>query len=98
MARFPDTVRVPQIGWNAIAITRNHPVLAGVPDNSYCYFVNSYYAQPHPTDVLTRTDYAAPFASMIARDNVVATQFHAEKSGPVGLRMLANFARWDGTP
>ena len=59
--------------------------------------MNSFFAQPLDDDhVLGTTDYALRFASMLARDNIVATQFHAEKSGPIGLRMLANFARWDG--
>jgi glutamine amidotransferase len=97
VTRFPDTVRVPQIGWNAISPVRAHPILANLPDNAYCYFVNSYFATPtHPEDVIATTDYAGAFASIIGRANIVATQFHAEKSGPVGLRMLANFASWDG--
>jgi glutamine amidotransferase len=99
VTRFPDAVRVPQIGWNTVRFTREHPVVAGIADDSYCYFVNSYFAQPLDDDhVLGTTDYALRFTSMLARDNIVATQFHAEKSGPVGLRMLANFARWDGGP
>ncbi len=96
--RFPDTDRVPQIGWNAVRLTRDHPVTADLPDPTYCYFVNSYYAVPaDPDDVLGTTEYSVEFCSVVARDNVVATQFHAEKSGELGLRLLRAFAAWDGT-
>jgi glutamine amidotransferase len=95
--RFPDTDRVPQIGWNAVRFTRTHPVTASLPDSTYCYFVNSYYAAPtHPEDVLGVTDYGVEFCSVVARRNVIATQFHAEKSGELGLRLLRSFAAWDG--
>jgi glutamine amidotransferase len=95
--RFPDTDRVPQIGWNAVRFTREHPVTANLPDSTYCYFVNSYYAAPtDPDDVLGVTDYGVEFCSVVARRNVIATQFHAEKSGELGLRLLRGFAAWDG--
>ncbi|HEY3097054.1 MAG TPA: imidazole glycerol phosphate synthase subunit HisH [Acidimicrobiia bacterium] len=95
--RFPDDRRVPQIGWNEVRFTRSHPVTAGLPDVGHFYFVNSYYADPSdPTDALGRTEYGVEFASVVARGNVVATQFHAEKSGRLGLRLLAEFATWDG--
>jgi glutamine amidotransferase len=95
--RFTDQERVPQIGWNEVRFTRPHPVIAAVPDRSHFYFVNSYYADPRDaTDALGRTEYGVEFASVVARDNVVATQFHAEKSGRLGLRLLENFASWDG--
>ena len=96
--RFPATDRVPQIGWNEVRATRSHPLVAGWPEHPYCYFVNSYHAVP--TDratVLGTTEYSVPFCSMVAQGNVAATQFHAEKSGEVGLRVLSNFATWDGT-
>ena len=93
--RFPDTERVPQIGWNEVRFTRPHPVRDGVPDAGHFYFVNSYFADPGKSaDVLGRTEYGREFCSVVAHENVVATQFHAEKSGPLGLRILANFARW----
>jgi imidazole glycerol-phosphate synthase subunit HisH len=95
--RFPDGQRVPQIGWNEVRFTRRHPVTASVPDRSYFYFVNSYYADPrNPADALGQTDYGVEFASVVAHDHVVATQFHAEKSGRLGLRLLEQFATWDG--
>jgi glutamine amidotransferase len=97
--RFPSTAaRVPQIGWNAVRPTRPHPVTDGLPDPAHCYFVNSYYAVPSDdADVLARTDYAGEFCSIAGRANIVATQFHAEKSGRIGLALLQAFAKWDGT-
>jgi glutamine amidotransferase len=72
-------------------------VIDGVPDPAYCYFVNSYYAAPdNAAAVLGVTEYSVEFCSVVAHENIVATQFHAEKSGEVGLRLLANFAKWDG--
>jgi glutamine amidotransferase len=95
--RFTDEERVPQIGWNEVRFTRSHPVIAALPDRGHFYFVNSYYAEPRDAiDALGRTEYGVVFASVVARDNVVATQFHAEKSGRLGLRLLDNFASWDG--
>jgi imidazole glycerol-phosphate synthase subunit HisH len=94
--RFSGSERVPQIGWNTVTTTRAHPVTEGLPDPAYCYFVNSYYCEPADPDVvLGVTEYATPFCSVAARDNIVATQFHAEKSGPVGLGLLERFARWE---
>ena len=94
--RFSGSVRVPQIGWNTVTTTRTHPVTEAFPDPSYCYFVNSYYCEPaDPDDVLGVTEYETSFCSVVARRNLVATQFHAEKSGPVGLGLLERFATWD---
>jgi glutamine amidotransferase len=87
---------VPQIGWNAVRFTREHPVTAGLPAEGHFYFVNSYYCAPlEPADALGLTDYSVEFCSVVARDNVLATQFHAEKSGELGLALLRNFASWD---
>jgi imidazole glycerol-phosphate synthase subunit HisH len=95
--RFPADRRVPQIGWNEVRFTRSHPVTADLPDRGHFYFVNSYYADPvDADDALGRTDYGVEFASVVARGNLVATQFHAEKSGRLGLRVLERFAAWDG--
>jgi glutamine amidotransferase len=94
--RFPDSERVPQIGWNSVHVRREHPVTATFPDGGHCYFVNSYYAAPaDPGDVLGETSYGVAFCSVVARDNIVATQFHAEKSGPLGLSILEAFAGWN---
>lgn len=91
--------KVPQMGWNAVSFRREHPVLAGIDDGSEFYFVHSYYPAPaDPGVIIGETDYAGvTFASALARDNLIATQFHPEKSGKVGLKLLENFSRWDGS-
>lgn len=88
--------KVPQIGWNQVKIVRSHPLLDGIDDGSEFYFVHSFYPAPSdPAIVIGTTDYAdVTFASMVGRDNVAATQFHPEKSGRIGLRLLDNFIRW----
>jgi glutamine amidotransferase len=96
--RFPRDRRVPQIGWNEVRLVRDHPVSRTLPPSGHYYFVNSYYCEPAETaDVLGVTDYGFDFCSVVARRNVVATQFHAEKSGTLGLGLLRGFADWDGT-
>ena len=93
----PDGSRykVPQMGWNRVSQTRSHPVWAGVPDNSYFYFVHSFYANPldmrHTAGV---SDYGQPFTSAVSRDNIFATQFHPEKSADMGLMLYRNFLSW----
>ena len=92
--RFPNSVKTPHMGWNEVNFERDHPVLEGIESGSYFYFVHSYYADPEDQSlVLGTTDYASQFCSVIARDNLVATQFHPEKSGGVGLRLYENFLR-----
>ena len=92
------TVKVPQIGWNNVAFARQHPVFSGVKDGSEFYFVHSYY--PMPTDsecAVGTTEYAGvSFASVLGRDNLVAMQFHPERSGRIGLKLLENFSGWNG--
>ncbi len=97
--RFPDDLRVPQIGWNEVRFVRDQPVTRELPPSGHYYFVNSYYGTPAASDdVLGVTDYGFEFCSVVARDNVVATQFHAEKSGALGLALLRGFASWDPAP
>lgn len=88
--------KVPQMGWNRVIQTRPHPLFSGIADESEFYFVHSYYPRAaDPELVIGETDYAATrFASAVARDALVATQFHPEKSGRVGLRLLENFLHW----
>ena len=90
--------KVPHMGWNQVRIRWQHPLLAGIADDSDFYFVHSYYPQPaHAEDVIGATDYAGvTFAAMVGRNNVAAVQFHTEKSGPVGLKLLENFSTWNG--
>jgi glutamine amidotransferase len=88
--------KVPQIGWNRVRQARAHPLWNGIPDNSYFYFVHSYYAQPdNPGHMVGETDYGSPFCCAVARDNIFATQFHPEKSAAAGLQMYSNFAHWN---
>ena len=85
-------MKIPHMGWNAVRQERAHPVFEGIPDESYFYFVHSYYPVPEDESlVIGRTEYGVPFASVIARDALVATQFHPEKSGEAGLRLYRNF-------
>ncbi|MEX1253265.1 MAG: imidazole glycerol phosphate synthase subunit HisH [Dehalococcoidia bacterium] len=87
-----EGLKVPHMGWNNVAQTREHPVFAGIPDGSYFYFVHGYYPDPEDESlVVGRTEYGVTFASAIARDNLVATQFHPEKSGRAGLQLYHNF-------
>jgi glutamine amidotransferase len=91
--------KVPQMGWNRVAQTRVggrvHPIWAGVPDDSWFYFVHSFYAAPTRADHSAgETDYGARFTSAIARDNIFATQFHPEKSAEHGLMLYRNFLHW----
>ncbi len=90
--RLPDGLKVPHMGWNSVEFEAEHPVLQDIPQRSHFYFVHSYYAAPsESTWVAGVTEYGVPFCSVYARDNLVATQFHPEKSGPVGLRVYRNF-------
>ncbi len=90
--RLPDGLKVPHMGWNTVEFQREHPLWQGIPQGSHFYFVHSYYADPVArADVAGVTEYGVPFCSIYARDNVVATQFHPEKSGENGLRVYANF-------
>ena len=89
--------KVPQMGWNALAIQKRAPHLAGIRDGAQVYFVHSYYPVPADRAVIaTTTDYGVTFASSVWSDNVFATQFHPEKSQAVGLKILANFAALAG--
>ena len=98
--RFPDDMRVaderlkvPQMGWNQLRFKRRPPAFEGIAEGSNVYFVHSYYVQPDSDDVIaTTTDYGIEFCSSVWKDNIVATQFHPEKSQDVGLRILKNFA------
>ena len=87
--------KVPQMGWNQVRQTQAHPLWAGVPDNSYFYFVHSFYARPldarHTAGV---SDYGQSFTSVVSRDNIFATQFHPEKSADMGLMLYRNFLSW----
>lgn len=90
-------LKVPHMGWNEVRVTRPHPVLAGLTPGDECYFVHAYYPDPADSAVeLARADYDGEFVCALGLRNYVATQFHAEKSGRIGLDLLARFVRWDG--
>ena len=94
VVKLPYTVKTPQMGWNTIDFAKAHPLLDGVKDHSYVYFVHSFYPQPtDPDTVVTTTQYGVKFASMVAKKNLFATQFHPEKSSKTGLTMLKNFVK-----
>ena len=93
VVRFPPAERVPQIGWNQIAIERSVEILDGVPEGSYFYFVHSYYVDAADADRVATTEYGLEYTSIAARDNALGVQFHPEKSQQIGLRLLRNFAR-----
>lgn len=91
------SLKVPHMGWNAVRVVQPHPVLDGIEEGDEFYFVHAY--RPAPTnraDVLAESTYEGAFCSALGRANYVATQFHPEKSGRVGLRLLERFAAWDG--
>lgn len=92
--RLPSSVKVPHMGWNTLRIVKQNEILDDVDDESYVYFVHSLYPEPVDKEIVcAETDYGATFTSIIARKNVYGTQFHPEKSGDVGLKILRNFAK-----
>ena len=95
VVRLPDRVKVPHMGWNQLRVVRPSPLLRGVPSGAYVYFVHSYRAEPQDSGVVAATAaYGGELAAVVGSGSVWATQFHPEKSGAVGVRMVENFARW----
>lgn len=92
VVRFETDAPVPHMGWNTLDVVSSHPLLAGIESGAHVYFVHSYYPVPgEAAMVVAETEYGGRFASVVARDNVMATQFHPEKSGRTGLAIYANF-------
>lgn len=90
---LPEEFSIPHMGWNELQIRRSAPILEGIPSGTHFYFVHSYYVVPKDREVIAvEADYGRPFCAMVWRDNLLATQFHPEKSQAWGLRMLKNFA------
>jgi glutamine amidotransferase len=91
-------LKIPHMGWNTLDVKRDHPTLTGItsgPDGLNAYFVHSYQIDPaEPSDVVAVADYGGPVTAIVARDNVVGTQFHPEKSQTLGLKLIANFLEW----
>lgn len=91
--RFASELKVPQIGWNKVVLRGQSPLTKGIPDGSYFYFVHSYYLQTKPEFVLGSAEYGVEFAAVVQKENFYATQFHPEKSGEIGLKLLDNFCK-----
>ncbi len=93
VVKFRDgDLKVPHMGWNELKILRNNPLLSGIPNKSFFYFVHSYYVLPDDSSIIsTTTEYGIEFTSMVWKDNIYAVQFHPEKSQTLGLRLLKNF-------
>ena len=90
--RLPAGLKVPHIGWNQVRQVSAHPIFKGIPEGSNFYFVHSYYAEPEDASVVAgTTEYGVNLCSVLIKDNLIATQFHTEKSVALGLRMYANF-------
>ncbi|WP_425407072.1 imidazole glycerol phosphate synthase subunit HisH [Hwanghaeella sp.] len=90
------SLKIPHMGWNQLTVLRDHPCLDGIPTGAYAYFVHSYhFTCDDPADMLATVDYGGTLTAMIARDNMIATQFHPEKSQATGLRLISNFLKWN---
>ena len=95
VVRLPEGLKVPHMGWNRVDVARDHPALPEAISGQYFYFVHSYYADPTESSIVAGwTDYGVRFPSIVARDNLIATQFHPEKSGDVGLSIYSGFIKW----
>nr|MDO8076653.1 imidazole glycerol phosphate synthase subunit HisH [Candidatus Freyarchaeota archaeon] len=95
VVRLPPSVKIPHIGWNTLTFDKENPLFEGVSDNPYVYFVHSYYPVPENQSVTVAwTEYGVRFSSVIHDKSVYATQFHPEKSGSVGLKILENFVKY----
>ena len=89
--------KVPHMGWNRVEICRAHPIFEGIDNQEYFYFVHSYFVEPVVSEtVIGETTYCNSFTSAVAFGNLVAVQFHPEKSQHAGLKLLSNFLNWDG--
>jgi glutamine amidotransferase len=92
--RLPSSVKVPHMGWNTLRMVKQNEIWEGIEDKAYVYFVHSLYPVPVDKEIVcAETDYGATFTSAIASKNVYGTQFHPEKSGDIGLKILKNFAK-----
>jgi len=95
--KLDESFKIPHMGWNKVNQSIIHPLWNNIPDNSFFYFVHSYAVEPTCTqDIMSSTEYGINFTSAIAKDNIVAVQFHPEKSSMPGLKLLKNFIGWDG--
>ena len=96
-SKIGKSLKIPHMGWNKVQQNKPHPIWSGIPDNSFFYFVHSYYVEPTDSnDSISMTEYGIKFTSSVARDNLTAVQFHPEKSSEPGLILLKNFISWNG--
>jgi glutamine amidotransferase len=92
--KFSGKIKVPHMGWNSVEVKKKNPLFEGLEDNEFFYFVHSYYPNPRDKKTIAGvTEYGIKFPSVIVKDNIYATQFHPEKSGEAGLKILDNFAK-----
>ncbi len=92
--RLPQGLKIPHMGWNQVRQKISHPIFDGIPDEANFYFVHSYYVEPDDRSLVAgETEYGIPICSVIAKDNLIATQFHPEKSGEGGLKIYDNFIK-----
>ncbi|MCB8817942.1 imidazole glycerol phosphate synthase subunit HisH [Desulfosporosinus shakirovi] len=95
VVKFPPGRKVPHMGWNSLRLEQPSHLLEGIPNESYFYFVHSYYAEPsEQKDIVATSDYGVVFPAVVGKDNVWGAQFHPEKSSPWGLQILTNFGKW----
>ena len=95
VVKFPPGGKIPHMGWNSLCLEQPSRLLEGIPNESYFYFVHSYYAQPNEKrDIIASSDYGVVFPAVVGKDNVWGAQFHPEKSSPWGLQLLTNFGEW----
>ncbi len=94
VVRFTGDIKVPHMGWNQVGFKKHHPVIEGIPQHSYFYFIHTYYPVVHDSSwVIGQTEYSVCFPSIVGKGNCIATQFHPEKSHRYGLQMIENFVR-----
>ena len=94
IVKLPNSVKIPQMGWNTVNVVSSHSMLEGISDPFYAYFVHTYYPRPSRKEVIVATtDHGVRFPSIVAKNNLFATQFHPEKSGKEGLKILKNFVK-----
>lgn len=97
IAPADKALKIPHMGWNSVSFAKDHPVLGGLSEGAHFYFVHSYHmVLAGDADLLMACDYGGPITAAVAKSNIIGTQFHPEKSGADGLRLIANFLNWDG--
>lgn len=93
--KLPPGLKIPHMGWNQVKQVQSHPIFKGIPDETNFYFVHSYYGSPEAPEVVAgETEYGISFCSVIVSGNLIATQFHPEKSGELGLKIYDNFLKF----